>query len=85
MYNPASGNTLQISHQTTFMAANKGSSSSPLVTVLPAEHPAGKRRAAVFGAAGPFGAARCSPGAAGDVGPHVPRPVPGAQPWSSLQ
>lgn len=53
--------------------------------ILPVEHPAGKHRAAAFGVAGPFCVARCSLGAAGDAGPHVPHPAPGEQPWSSLQ
>lgn len=58
---------------------------TPSVTTLPVEHPAGKRRAAAFDGAGPFCVARCSLGAAGDAGLHVPHPIPGEQPWSSLR
>jgi len=73
-----------MSHQTIFTAA-KHHSLSPLVMILPVEHPAGKRKAAAFGVAGPFCVAKCSLGAAGDAGLHVPHPTPGEQPWSSLQ
>lgn len=63
----------------------KDHSSSPLVMIIPVEHPAGKRRAAAFDVTEPFCVARCSLGAAGDAGLHVPHPTPGEQPWSSLQ
>ncbi len=40
------------------------------VCVLPAERLAGIHTAADVGAAGPYGAARCSPAASGDAEPH---------------
>lgn len=69
----------------TFVAANKGSFFISSLGILPVEHPAGKHRAAASDVAGPFCAARCFLGAAGDAGLHVPHPTPGEQPWSSLQ
>ena len=57
--------------------AGRGSS------VVPAGHPAGRRRAAGAGGAAPCGAARCSRAAAGGAALRAPRPAPGALPWSS--
>lgn len=74
-----------MSQQTIFIAAKKGPFFISFSNDLPVEHPAGKHRAAAFDVAGPFCVARCSLGAAGDAGPHVPHPTLGEQPWSSLQ
>ena len=41
---------------------------------VPAGHPAGTHTAAASGAVGPFGAAKCSRGAADGAEPRAPRP-----------